>query len=89
MEALVGIYLTFVIVAFVCTLFYIWIVVPYWMGMGEEDLERLLRLETHRGLDLRKSREIAKAELEPLKTRREEIVWQRYNRGEMRPSWRR
>lgn len=88
MEALVGIYLTLAAVASACTLLYIWIIVPYWMGMGEEDLERLLSLETHRDFDLRKSLEIAKAELEPLKKRSDEIFWERYNRGELRPSWR-
>lgn len=89
MDALIGIYISIIIISLATGITYIWYTLPYWNSMEENNLRNLLHQAKQTTAYLEQALKIAEAELAPLKKQDEEITIERYKRGERDFDWQR
>lgn len=87
MNALIGIYVTIVIVSLSASGIYIYCTIPHWSSLVEDDLHRQLAQAKQTVNHLQLALKTAEEELAPLKKRDEEITIERYNRGYRNFPW--
>ncbi len=87
MDALIGIYVTIVIVSLSASGIYIYCTIPHWCRMQEKCIQEQLAQAKQTTVYLEQSLKIAEAELVPLEERAEEIFRERYKRGERDFHW--